>query len=63
MIAIRKQKRRPWRDYLPAARALHQESTERFWNRLAQMARKENPVARPDPVTRWAFTRSRARWA
>jgi hypothetical protein len=47
MITIRKQKRGHWEDYLPKARALHKESVERFSNRLAQMARKENPAARP----------------
>jgi hypothetical protein len=47
MITIRKQRRGRWQDYLPKARVLHKESVERFWARLAEMARKENPSERP----------------
>jgi hypothetical protein len=45
VIAIKKQKRGRWQDYLPKARALHKESVERFWSRLGEMARKESPAA------------------
>ena len=46
MITVTKQRRGRWQDFLPKARQMQKEWTERFWATLAQMARRESPAAR-----------------